>query len=341
MPYTPYTGGELPTLLDLSQRLDPDGSIAAIAEVLTSQNQILEDIPLYEGNQATGHLVTVRSDIPAPTWRRINYGVRPTKSATTQVTETIGILEDRGEVDVDLAELNGNTAEFMLSENVPHIQGISDELATTIFYGDVAQYPDRFHGLAPRYDVVGQPANKFSARTHSAYLNHVISAGGATASKQTSIWLIGWGKESVFGIYPKGSKAGLYDKDLGEITAYDNDGGRFQAYAHLYKVKQGFCVKDWRYVVRICNIELEKMDDAVYQKYLYQALVKAMYTVPQNGRFMFYGNRAVLTMLDLAGLEKLNAALGWREVFGKELRAFRGIPIRSCDAILETEAVVS
>jgi hypothetical protein len=341
MAYVPYASAEIPNMLDLSQRLDPDGSIAAIGEVLTKQNPILQDIPMVEGNLPTGHLVTVRSDIPTPTWRRINYGVRPTKSSTTQVTETIGMMEDRGEVDVDLAELNGNTAAFMLSENKPHIEGISDELATTIFYGDIAEHPDRFHGLSPRYDVLGTPAGKWAARTHSSYLQHVISAGGSAASKQTSIWMIGWGPESVFGIYPKGSKAGIYDKDLGEQTVYDNDGGRFQAYSHMYKVKQGLCVKDWRYVVRIANVELAKMSDAAYQKLLYQALVKAMYAVPTGANYMFYGNRAVLAMLDLASVDKLNAALGWKEVFGTELRSFRGVPIRACDALLETEAVLT
>ena len=40
-----------PTLLDVSRSLAPDGSVAAIAEILQTYNEILDDIPWYEGNR--------------------------------------------------------------------------------------------------------------------------------------------------------------------------------------------------------------------------------------------------------------------------------------------------
>jgi hypothetical protein len=46
-------------------------------------------------------------------------------------------------------------------------------------------------------------------------------------------------------------------------------------------------------------------------------------------------------MLDIAAVEKGNAALGITEIFGKEVLAFRNVPIRQCNAILETEAQVT
>ena len=107
MAYEPYLANELPNLVNVTKRLDPDGSIAKIAEVLMEFNPILEDIPLVMGNLPTGHRTTVRADIPDPTWRMLNYGVRPTKSMTAQVDDTIGMLEMYSEVDKDLAMLNG------------------------------------------------------------------------------------------------------------------------------------------------------------------------------------------------------------------------------------------
>lgn len=343
MAFTPYNGTELPNLVDVTKRMDPDGAIAKIAEVLTQFNPILEDIPMVEGNLPVGHRTTVRAGLPAATWRVLNYGVRPTKSSTVQVDDTIGMLEDYSEVDKELAGLNGNTAEFRMSEDTPHLESMSNTMATTLFYGDVTQYPSRFHGLAPRYATLGTPANKFDAQTNSAYLKHIISAGGSTASSQTSMWLICWGESTVHGIYPKGSKAGIHAQDLGEVTLTDNDGGRFQGYRTHYQWKMGLTVRDWRYIVRIANIELNNMTDATATKALYQSMIKAMYTIPQTnvGRKVFYCSPAAVAMLTFAAIEKTNAALTIDEVFGKKVLSFWGVPIRTCNAILETEAVLT
>lgn len=343
MAWTPYNAGELPTLVDVTKRMDPDGTPAKIAEVLTQFNPILQDIPMVEGNLPTGHRTTVRAGLPAATWRMLNYGVRPTKSSVVQVDDTIGMLEDYGEVDKDLAGLNGNTAEFRMSEDTPHLESMSNNMASTIFYGDVNQYPQRFHGLAPRYNILGVPANKFTAQANSAYLRNIIGCGGSAASQQTSVWLITWGENTVHGIYPKGSAAGISAKDLGEVTLQDNDGGRFQGYRSHYQWKMGLTVRDWRYIVRIANIELKLMGDANHQKALYQAMIKALYVPPQStvGRRVFYCSPAVAAMLALAAVEKTNAALTFKEIFGQEVLMFWGVPIRPCNAILETEAVLT
>ena len=343
MAYQPYLGNELPSILDVAKRLDPDGSIATIAEMLQQYNPILEDVPMVEGNLPTGHRTTVRADIPEPTWRKLNYGVRPTKSKTAQVDDTIGMLEDYGEVDKDLAMLNGNTAEFRLSEDRPHIEGISNTWAETLFYGDTAVHPERFLGLTPRYDNLGTPDGKPDAQLNSEYLQHVISAGGTTANMQSSIWYIVWGKDTVFGLYPKGSSAGILAEDLGEVTLFDNDGGRYQGYRSHYQLKTGLCVKDWRYIVRICNVELANMEDEAAQKALYHCMIKAMYTTPLPGqpKGIFYCSPAVHAMLDIAATEKGNAALGYQDVFGQKVLTFRGAQLKPCNAILETEAVVS
>jgi len=298
---------------------------------------------MVEGNLPTGHRTTVRADLPDPTWRRLNYGVRPTKSLTAQVDDTIGMLEDYSEIDKDLAMLNGNTAEFRMSEDTPHLEGMSNTMATTLFYGDTLTNPERFLGLAPRYSSVANLANKPVAQSNSGYLKNVILAGGNTASVQSSIWYICWGENTVHGIYPKGSVGGLQSNDLGEVTLFDNDGGRYQGYRTHYQWKMGLVVRDWRYIVRVANVELQDIGDATASKNLYQSLIKAKYAVPQNnlGRGIFYAAPAVHAMLDIAAVEKTNAALGYANIFGEEVLAFRGTPIRSCNAILETEAVVS
>ena len=322
-----------PTLANLAARLDPDGSIAAIAEIMDQTNEILTDAPFIEGNLPTGHRTTVRTDIPQATWRKLNYGVQNTKSLTQQITDTIGMLETYGEVDKDLAMLNGNTASFRLSEDTPHIEGMNQQMATTVFYGDTATYPERFMGLTPRYDILGDPTT-----LGNSYMDHVIDAGGVDDTSNSSMWLVTWGKQTVYMIYPKGSKAGLLTEDLGQQTLFDSAGGKFEGYRSHYQWKTGMVVRDWRYVVRIANIDPTADFD-------YTNMIKAYNAIPEMGmgKTVFYCNRAVKTQLDIAAAEKSNAALRIRddEQWGKPITMFWNVPIRQCDALLNTEAVVA
>lgn len=334
MAYSPGVNAtRYPTLVDVTKRLDPDGAIASIGELLNETNEILDDAVFIEANQATSHRTTVRSDIPTPTWRKLNYGVKPTKSRTAQVTDTIGMMEAYAEVDKDLAMLNGNTAEFRMSEDQPHLEGMSQEMANTVFYGDTATDPEKFLGLSARYNALTINSTKPTATT---YGEHVIGAGG-TGSDVTSIWLVVWGPQTVFMTYPKGSTAGLLHEDLGEQTLFDEDGGRFQGFRTHYQWKAGMVVKDWRYVVRVANFESDgsNMD--------YKLLIKAIDRIPniRMGRAAFYMNRAMRTQLDIDAGEKSNVWLSLDEWAGKPITTFRGIPCRICDAILNTETALT
>lgn len=321
----------MPTLSDWAKRLDPDGNIAAIVEVMDQTNPILQDAVFVEGNLPTGHRTTVRNDIPSGTWRKLNYGVLNTKSSTQQIVDTIGMLETYSEVDKDLADLNGNTAEFRLSEDTPHIEGMNQDAATTLFYGDTSIYPERFLGLMPRYDSLGDPSNP-----GNSYMDHIIDGAGVTPTSNSSIWFVVWGPNTVHMIFPKGSKAGLLTEDMGQQTLTDAAGGKFEGYRSHYQWKLGLCVRDWRYVVRIANVDPSAAFD-------YKLLIQAYNAIPRMGmgRAVIYCNRAVKTQFDIAAAEKSNAALGIKEVFGEEVTAFWNIPIRQCDAILNTEAVVT
>jgi hypothetical protein len=143
---------QFPTLLDLAKLTDPDGKIAAVVEILNQTNQVLDDMVWIEGNLPTGHRTTIRTGIPAPTWRKLYGGVQPNKGTTVQVTDNCGMLEAYAEIDKALADLNGNTAAFRLSEDRAHIEGMSQEVAQTIFFGSDGVDEAEFTGLAPRYN---------------------------------------------------------------------------------------------------------------------------------------------------------------------------------------------
>ncbi len=324
----------MPTLADLATRLDPDNSVAQVIELLNQTNPILEDMTWIEGNLPTGHKTTIRSGLPTGTWRKLNYGVQPEKSTTVQVTDTTGMLESYAEVDVDLVKLNGNEAAFRLSEDRAFIEGMNQTMATTLFYGDASLDPEKFTGLSARFSQKSGVEN-----------GENILLGGGSGSDNTSIYLVVWGPNTIHGIYPKGSTAGLQVKDLGEDTVYDANGGRFQAYRTHYKWDCGLTLRDWRYVVRIANIDVSDLTkNASAGADLIDLLSQAV-EIPPNlsmGRAVFYANRTITSFLRRQIANKVaGSTLTMDQVAGKQVLTFDGIPFKRTDALLNTEATIS
>ena len=342
------------TLADWAKRVDPNGTIPMVAELLSQTNEILTDCVFVEGNLPTGHRVTVRTGLPTVQYRALNEGIAPTKSTTAQIDEAIGILEARSEVDKDLAMLNGNTAAFRLSEDRAFLEAMNQEMATTMFYGDPATDSKKFLGLAPRYS---------STAASVASSQNVISALGST--NLTSVWLVCWGDQTVFCPFPKGSAAGLQHRDLGEQTVYMTDedavvpSTRMQAFVSHYQWKSGLVIKDWRYAVRICDIDTVALlaqssssvgDPSVGSpgaNALVKLMARALDRIPNNGmgKMCFYMNRTVGSGLKIMAMDKSQNALGIQQAtdqFGRSnaFLTFLGVPIRISDAITNSEAEV-
>lgn len=328
------TIGTKVTLTDIQRRLDPNDKIAKLIEIMTDMNPILDDMVVVEGNLPVGHRTTTRTGLPTPTWRKLNYGVQPTKSTTAQVTDSCGMLEAYAEVDKALADLNGNTSAFRLSEDYAHLEGMNQAMASTLFYGDTTVDPEKFVGLAPRFDTPS---------TNVRQSGYNMINGGGTGDDNTSIWLVVWGENTCHGIFPKASKAGFTMEDKGQVTLEDANGGRYEGYRTHYKWDLGMTVRDWRYVVRIPNIDMSNLITETGAADLTKLMIRAIHRVPNlnMGRPVFYANRDVIAMLDIQTLHRSNAALTYKEIQGKAVLDFRGIPIRRTDGILSTEAAIS
>lgn len=336
-------------LADWAKRVDDNQKTATIVELLSQANEVLLDMPWLEGNLATGHKTTVRTGIPSGTWRMLYQGVLPSKSTTAQVVDTCGNLEAYAQVDKDLADLNGNTATFRTTESSAFVQGLSQQMAQTVFYGNTGTNPERFMGLAPRY-------NSLSASVATS--ENIIDAGG-TGTDNTSIWLVVWGPNTMHGIFPKGKISGLRHEDMGEDRVIDAaNNGYYQAYIDHFKWECGLSVRDWRYAVRICNIDVSDLASGSPAD-LIKLMIRALHippTMPSNaanvqtsdipgisgmmGRAAWYCNRTVATWLDIQALNKTNVQLKMEQFGGQPVLSFRQIPIRTVDQIVNNEARV-
>jgi hypothetical protein len=336
------------TLLDWAKGLDPDGTTATLINLLAQSNEILQDMTWTEGNLPTGHKTSVLTGIPPGIWRQLYQGVPPSKVGRAQITDTCGMLENRSEIDRDLAMLNGNTAAFRLQEAGGIIEGLNQSMAQTLIYGNTLVNPERFMGLAPRFSTISGAANA----------QNIIDAGG-TGSVNTSMWLVVWAPDTVTGIVPKGSEAGLQHKDLGEIDAFDSNQNRFRAFADWWQWKAGLSVRDWRYIVRIANIDVTDLSTQATTQantaatLLIKLAMRALARIPfmGKGRAVFYANRTVKEMLAIQALDRSQNAVGFVPgtaqlgqlspgSVNNGTVTLLGVPVRTVDQILSTEARV-
>lgn len=345
------------TLIDIAKSLDPNGNVAIVAELLNQSNELIQYVPYIEGNLPTGHKAVVRAGLPTVTLRKFYQGVAPSKSGRATIEDVCAMQEGRNEIDKDLCELNGNTAAFRMSEARAFIEAMGQEYASQVMYGNTSSNKDGILGLTPRYNAIASGNNQTA--------QNIIDAGG-TGSDNTSVWLVGWGAETITGIYPKGSKAGLVQEDLGVIDAFDSSNYRYRAYADLWQWKYGLHVKDWRYAVRIANIDVSDLTGQTGTQaitaatWINKLMIKAMARIPSMGMGTptFLASRTVKEMLSIGALDKSQNALSFTAavnqygtvapgsvagngtgIKGGQLM-FMGVPVLTVDQILSTEARV-
>lgn len=175
--------------------------------------------------------------------------------------------------------------------------------------------------------------------------------GGGRGLNNTSVWFVNWADHATSLLYPRGTKAGVLLEDKGEQSVLDANGDPYFAKVCAYTWHIGLMVKDWRYNARIANIDVADLRDGKIDMW---ALMRSAYYRLQSrrvdargGRLAIYMNRDVLEILDAQSSDRsLLAAnpnytgLSHGQVEGREVQTYRGIPVRECDAILNTEASV-
>lgn len=335
-------GSSVATLIDVAKRLDPDGKIAELAELLAQDNEVLQDMTWKEGNLPTGERTTVRTGLPTVGFRRLNEGVPLSKSTTAQVDEGAAMLEGYSQVDRKIAILSGNPAQYRLDESRAFFESMNQRMALTTFYGNAAASPREFTGLAPRYNAINGVTG-----------SNIIDAAGAGTDNR-SIWLVVWDPNKITGIYPKGTKAGLFHEDATANKAAGGDGfpvgdrlqdasgAYYQGYVDHYEWNCGLSVKDWRYAVRIANIDLSNLTkDASAGADLTDLMIQAAERVQSlNGKAAFYVPRVISGFLRRQILHGKNMFLSLDEVAGRKVTMFDGIPVRRVDALNVDEARV-
>lgn len=334
------------TLLDYAAMYKADPATKGIGEFImmaAESNEILEDLVVQECNDGTKHKSVIVPGLPEPTFRKLYGFVQPSRVQGIPISDNCGMLEDYLQVDKALADLNGNSARFLMSQAKGIVEGFNKKVASSLFYANEAVTPEAFTGFAPRF-------NSLSALN----AENIIDAadGGATPGElvNTSIYIVNWGDFQCHGIFPKGSKAGLQINDKGQVTVQDTaaaegmGGGLMEAYRTHFRWDIGLAVPDWRHVVRIANINTTDLTkNALSGADLIDLIVQGLEVINStNGKAAIYCSRQVRSFLRRQITNKVaGSTLSMDTVAGKRVVNFDGIPVRRCDALINTEDAVA
>jgi len=335
-------GSNLVTLADVAK--SKDKKIGKVAEVLMQFNSALRDIPYMEMNEGTVHKEDIRSALPNVYYRKANQAIPASKSTTEERTFTAAHFESKSVMDDAVAKRGGadrvNYNRWNQAQG--HIQAMSQEHASLLTYGSPADNNMKTAGLFDIYSTlnVAEETSK-----------QIIDAGG-TGSDNCSIMKIHWGERSVFGVYPKGTQAGLKRTDrskgglLVPIQSTDANGnpGTIWGYEEQFEIDHGLVVKDFRQAARIANIDVSNLVSGTGAADLIDLMISADYKIfnPENGMGVWYVNRTVEAHLHKQALTKVGAGAGLRfdNYQGQKVLFFLGSPVRRMDALLNSEAKV-
>jgi hypothetical protein len=319
-------------LVEQAKRLDPDGKLSTIVEVLNREmGNILMEAPWLPSNDTWTNKTLRRGTLPTSARRKLNSGVAKSNSRTTEVMDVIEMREVYAEYDKDYIDAFPEPGRARLMEAEAFLEGLGQDLVSDILYCNSYKDPDGMHGLAPRLDTVDG--------------EFVISASGSSAV--TSIYVVTWGANYAHFIYPKNmANLGIKHTDLGEVTITDAttsapNTSQFQGYRDHFQVKCGLVVRHPKCIGRIANIESSGSSNTFDNN----DLVTLLNNMKIDASTRIYCNQTIKTQAEILMLDKSNMywTSGKDAIGGEPFIAFRGIPVRMIDKdiLLNSETAIS
>lgn len=302
------------TLAGLVQLNDKNLAALNVTDLL-DEAPLLKVLFAQPASNGTLHKYLKQTTASSAGFRAALDGVIKTPSADTLVTDTLQILDASFDTDVALADAyKGGRDAWLQLELMRSLKQAFFEAESQVIYG------------------VGNDAAGFAGLHDNAQLDAIADAmviecatPGATATSQTSVYLLRSGKDDVSFILGNDGKIVVED----EPTIIQKAGSATGYFPALYVPVTGYCglqIGGAYSAARICNIQTALTDDDIF-----------------NGLALFPSARPCnLIVMNRKGLQLLRASrtatnpTGAPAPFPTEVG---GIPIVVTDAVISTEAV--
>lgn len=345
--------GAWPSIVDVASRFTEDGNVLNIAEMMSQHNSVAGDLPYMQANEMASHQFVFRTSIPGGTFRGYNQGTPFGKSTTAKGKVGMAMLRGYSQIDKDLAAHTGAPERFRETEDQAFLEGMGQTIVGKIWYGNAATNPVEFNGMSTFYNTIS------TANAQNAV--NVLNAGGV-GNNNSSMWLIGWGLQSIYAVYPRGSKAGLSMDDKGSvIPATDSAGNWFEAWTTHFGQDIGLVPEDWRFGVRVGNIDTTGATQGLAGSSppdLFALMAQAIMLPPDTNMqlsgiegtdapqddskkmWCWYMNRTVRFWLDIQSIRNRNILMDSKDSAGNPFTTWRGIQIDVSDQLINTESAL-
>jgi hypothetical protein len=357
---------------DLALAMGKDMSAADVINMASRNKPILEDALALPCNDGTKHKTLIKKGLPTYVLKALYGGVPASRGNKMQVEDTCSVIASAAEIEVDYIDIFEKAEDkksARLEEASDHVEALGQGVETLVIYGNSATNPRAPRGLVQRY-------SSLTAENGKNIIHGAGTIAGGDSGKCTSVWFITWDSSTVHLIYPKGANAGVKQEDNGKINKEGPEGTYF-VYRDDFSWHVGVSLRDWRYVVRIAGINAEDLLAFVNAQKTFKYYASAGNSVvananvadgsgadvesllistadnivglfklayyqhegrnQQKGKTFIYANTLVVASLDfmvdlgMPGFSKSEIENGG------EVLKFRGIKIRECAAILNTE----
>lgn len=325
----------LPQILKLVR----NNTYEKMANVLTENNDMLKDMPIFAGNGILSNTGSRETSLPTPQIVKVGDGWDASVVQWNNFVDTISLFKDRFDVPLDVYNLQPNKAQWRADTEDRHVEGFGQGVQNHIVYGTSTATPEKFDGLAVRYNTPdsGDPTNPSS--TGDPF---VFDAGGGTGADTTSIWLIQWGPMKVYGITPiNDPMMGLkrIDRGMQEVTA-ENSKTRTDLRTN-FEWKLGICVHDVRSVARIRNVPTSVTGIVAFQTAISRVIQAREEVFKGNEPVWMYTNKRVRYLMKEVQKEKMNLMYDKNNPWQIPMMRFDDMPMRTVEAILNTETGVA
>ncbi|MCQ2397949.1 MAG: hypothetical protein MJ052_01430 [Sphaerochaetaceae bacterium] len=312
------------TAIEYAKRNSFNDDQRRIIEEIQVTNEMLLDAPVEEANGLIAHTMLKRTVNPRGQHRNINEGIKTAASQTKTVTDVICQVAAYSEVDKKLVDRAVNPKQFLMDECASFIHGMGEDMADDIIYGNHSKDPAYMDGFAVR-------RNK---------LDDLCVSMGGSGSNLTSIYIVKWGRQFAKYIYPKGSKGmGVHREDRGVQDIQAPDGkGKMPAYVNYFEAEYGLTMGYENSLIRLCNIDPSNVN----AEELVKTILKLRSRLAKgDGTISILCNSEIMGLMDAATVDKNNVIYTAQDPWGRELNKIRDMRLRQCDAIINTESVVT
>jgi len=311
------------TLAEVNKREGYDDMAAVVGE-LAQQNDVVDEFPWFPSTHGAYNKQLQAKRLGKGAFATVNGAVTAISSETDYITEPVKLYEGDSQIDTRALASADDPYKVRDSEDALNLAGLIQDWVYNLFYAGVST-PDAMKSFNQRRAALGT----------------YCIGGGGSGGDTSSLWTFEFGPSGIYLAYNKSGVPGIVSEDRGlNLVPIPNGTGNMWAWVRHYEIWAAIVLRNERAMIRYANIETAGTTN-IFSPGDYIKFVKNR--LPLGGRnAVSFANRTLKGQIDADAYNKTNAAYSIRDIadFGP-VTLISGIPVRMCEALIDTETVVS